>query len=166
MSPENSMAPPTSQKRIDANRRNAQKSTGPRTPEGKSRSRFNGLKHGLAATVPVLPGEDPAAFLARVDAVVKSPCPQNQVEFDLLERVAVTSWSFERAARAEAAKRSQTVRHDAIEREQNRPRLRGPNPTWIRPLSFAPCPLQLKTTRRRPSRRSTSGPADRTQRGH
>jgi len=77
MSPEITMARPTSQKRIDANRRNACKSTGPRTPEGKSRSRFNRLQHGLAATVPVLPGEDPAAFQARVDAVVESFASQN-----------------------------------------------------------------------------------------
>ncbi len=118
MSPENTLAPPTSQKRIDANRRNAKKSTGPRTPEGKSRSRFNGLRHGLAATVPVLPGEDPAAFQARVDAVMESVAPQNQVEVDLLERVAATTWSFERATRAEAARLCHNIRHDAIEREQ------------------------------------------------
>ncbi|MGO9466805.1 MAG: hypothetical protein ACLQVF_21905 [Isosphaeraceae bacterium] len=118
MSPENTVAPPTSQKRIDANRKNAQRSTGPRTPEGKSRSRFNGLQHGLAATVPVLPGEDPAAFQARVDAVMDSFAPQNQVEVELLERVAATSWSLDRATRAEVARLSHKIRHDAIEREQ------------------------------------------------
>jgi len=112
------MTTQTSQKRFDANRRNAEKSTGPRTPEGKSRSRFNRLEHGLAATVPVLPGEDPTAFQARVDAVVESFGPQNQVEFDLLERVAATSWAFDRATRAEAARLSYKIRHDAIEREQ------------------------------------------------
>ncbi len=118
MSPENTVAPPTSQKRIDANRKNAQRSTGPRTPEGKSRSRFNGLQHGLAATVPVLPGEDPAAFQARVDAVMDSFAPQNQVEVELLERVAATSLSLDRATRAEVARLSHKIRHDAIEREQ------------------------------------------------
>ena len=37
---------PTSQLKIESNRRNAQKSTGPRTTAGKNRSRFNALKHG------------------------------------------------------------------------------------------------------------------------
>jgi hypothetical protein len=47
-------------KQIDGNRRNARKSTGPRTPEGKDVSRFNAFKHGLHAESLVIPGEDPA----------------------------------------------------------------------------------------------------------
>jgi hypothetical protein len=118
MSPQISVAPATSQKRIEANRRNAQKSTGPRTTEGKSRSRFNGLKHGLTASVPVIPGEDPAAYQARVEAMIRSSPPRNQVELDLLGRVAATTWSLERAARAEAAQISHRIRNEAVERER------------------------------------------------
>ena len=59
MSPQMTVAPATSQKRIDANRRYSQKSTRPRTPEGKRRSRFNGLKHGLTAKVPVFRAKMP-----------------------------------------------------------------------------------------------------------
>ena len=50
---------------IEANRKNAKKSTGPRDTD---RTRFNGLKHGLRAEQVVLPGEDPAAFRAEVEA--------------------------------------------------------------------------------------------------
>ncbi len=118
MSHENTLTAPPSQERIDANRRNAKKSTGPRTSEGKARSRFNGLKHGLTTNVAVLPGEDPAEYDARVAAVVGSYAPQNRVEFDLLERVAATTWLLERASRAEAAQISHKIRRHAIEREE------------------------------------------------
>ena len=48
----------TSQKQIEANRRNAQKSSGPKTIQGRSISRMNALKHGLLAEQVVVPGED------------------------------------------------------------------------------------------------------------
>jgi len=47
---------------IAANRRNAQKSTGPRSAEGKAASRFNALKHGIDARSQCLPTEDPEAL--------------------------------------------------------------------------------------------------------
>src|ERR1039457_3606660 len=46
-------------KQNDANRQNAQKSTGPRSPEGKAASRFNALKSGIDAQAQVIPGEHP-----------------------------------------------------------------------------------------------------------
>ena len=58
----------TSSKRAEANRRNAQKSTGPRTAAGKDRARFNAVKHGMRAKTVILPGEDPDALQARLDA--------------------------------------------------------------------------------------------------
>ena len=56
--------------RAEINRRNAARSTGPRTPEGKARSRFNAVKHGCRARLPILPGEDPEAYQHRLDAWV------------------------------------------------------------------------------------------------
>lgn len=49
----------TSPRKIEANRRNAKRSTGPRTVHGKQRSRTNALKHGLAA-VTLRPADKPA----------------------------------------------------------------------------------------------------------
>ena len=49
--------------RTAANRANAQKSTGPRSAEGKDASRFNALKHGMDAESIIIPGENPAAWL-------------------------------------------------------------------------------------------------------
>jgi hypothetical protein len=57
---------PVSPKQIAANRKNAQHSTGPRSAEGKDRSRKNALKHGLCAMVLDVPGEDPAVFNTRL----------------------------------------------------------------------------------------------------
>ena len=51
--------------RIAANRKNAQQSTGPKTPEGKARSRANALEHGMAGTGIALPTEDRALIEAR-----------------------------------------------------------------------------------------------------
>jgi hypothetical protein len=47
-----------SDKQIRANRRNARKSTGPKTPEGKSVVSHNALKHGLLSQQILLPDED------------------------------------------------------------------------------------------------------------
>ena len=50
------------QAQLTANRANAQQSTGPRSVEGKSVSRFNALQHGAHANLPIIPGEDPAEY--------------------------------------------------------------------------------------------------------
>ena len=47
---------------LAANRANALRSTGPRSAEGKSVSRFNALQHGVDAQLPIIPGEDPAEY--------------------------------------------------------------------------------------------------------
>ena len=51
---------------INANRLNAQKSTGPTSPEGKARSALNALKSGIDAWSHIIPGEDPAEGIARL----------------------------------------------------------------------------------------------------
>jgi hypothetical protein len=60
--------------RAEANRRNSQKSTGPKTDEGKAKSRFNALKHGMTAQSILLPGDDGQAFASRLCAICLTTC--------------------------------------------------------------------------------------------
>ncbi|MFO0890065.1 MAG: hypothetical protein U0790_13110 [Isosphaeraceae bacterium] len=76
----------TSPARIEANRRNAQKSTGPRTEAGKGKVRLNALKHGLDAQTVVLPHEDAAKFEQRRDAWTRELSPGGEVGDYLAER--------------------------------------------------------------------------------
>jgi hypothetical protein len=72
--------------RAAINRRNAQKSTGPRTPEGKNRYRFNALKHGMTAKTLVLPDEDADVLQMRIETWIADLQPQNDVEQFLVEQ--------------------------------------------------------------------------------
>jgi hypothetical protein len=90
----------SSPRQIEANRRNAQKSTGPRTEEGKDRSRFNAVKHGMTSTFDVLPGEDAEAFQRRMDDWMADLKPRDALERELVERAVRASWELERAEQA------------------------------------------------------------------
>jgi hypothetical protein len=90
-------------KQIEANRRNAQKSTGPKTEEGKSKSKFNALTHGMTAEVAVLPHEDKLSYEDLRQATIESYQPANGAELMLVELVAVNYWRLLRARRVETA---------------------------------------------------------------
>jgi hypothetical protein len=94
----------TSQKKLEANRRNAQLSTGPNTEEGKARSRSNAIKHGILAsdTVIVASGEKPEEFKEILDAFVLERAPVGALEEALVERIAVCWWRLKRVARCES----------------------------------------------------------------
>lgn len=96
----------TSKQQIKANRKNAGKSTGPRTAEGKARSRLNALKHGLRAEhVVVLKGpdpENPEEFDALREGLFADRQPCGVLEQMLVERLAVGFWRLRRAYRFEA----------------------------------------------------------------
>jgi hypothetical protein len=66
--------------RIKANRRNAQQSCGPKTDDGKARSRFNALKHGMTAETVLLPGDDGQAFANRLRYLQADLQPRNSLE--------------------------------------------------------------------------------------
>jgi hypothetical protein len=56
------MSKKVSQKKIDANRRNAQKSTGPKTKEGKAKSSMNSIKYGIYSDKFLIKGEKKEDF--------------------------------------------------------------------------------------------------------
>ncbi len=102
--------------RAEVNRRNGARG-GPKTPEGKARSRFNALKHGMSAKLPVLPQEDPEAYRQRLDAWMTHLEPRNPVEQFLIEQAVTASWRLERADRMETA--SLTDRLDGIQAQRD-----------------------------------------------
>ena len=77
-----------SEKQLLANRRNSQRSTGPRTPEGKAAISQNALKHGLRARGILFVPTDEELRTVR-DCLAAEWRPQNQEEQDLLEQMAV-----------------------------------------------------------------------------
>ncbi len=89
------------QKQIEANRRNAQKSTGPKTEEGKTKSKFNALKHGMTAEVAVLPHEDKTSYEEIRQATIESYQPANGAELMLVDLIAINYWRLLRARRVE-----------------------------------------------------------------
>ena len=86
------------EKQINANRKNAQKSIGPKTDEGKAAVSQNAVKHGLFAQS-VIKGENEAAYEAFHDKMVAEMKPVGPMEILLVERIVSLWWRLERAER-------------------------------------------------------------------
>jgi hypothetical protein len=102
--PETNGAKPISEKKLEANRRNAQQSTGPRTEEGKRTSSMNPLKHGLLAQGVITRGdyrEDPFEYLKRLESLRKQWRVKGQAEEEEIEHIARLRWRRGRAVRFE-----------------------------------------------------------------
>jgi hypothetical protein len=91
----------TSILQIEANRRNARLSTGPRSPDGKRVSRMNALKHGLTAQQVTLFDDSVEDFQAFQGKLVTALQPKGAVESHLAERVALCAWRLRRLYRIE-----------------------------------------------------------------
>ncbi len=93
----------TSPKQIAANQRNAQQSTGPRSPAGKGVSRANAARHGLTATTVLLPGEDHEEFDEHRQLLLADLQPVGAVEMLLAERVVVAALQLRRHTAMESS---------------------------------------------------------------
>ena len=145
-------------KQIRANRRNAQRSTGPQTPAAKEHVRFNALTHGLRAETVVLPGEDQSKFDQHLARLSAAWLPEDDVEKDFVEQIAVNQWKLARIERSISGtiadldhyRKTRLQRHKEVgltetenykggaiwgTSEQNRiyillPQVRGPDGVW------------------------------------
>ena len=101
----------TSFKQIEANRRNARRSTGPTTEEGKLRSRRNAVRHGLTAETVIGALEDAEDYKAFEAAVIADYDAQSAVERELVLRLASLLWRIRRATTMETGLFEIQARH-------------------------------------------------------
>ena len=92
----------TSFRQFDANRRNALRSTGPTTQEGKQRSRCNAVRHGLTAETVIGALEDAEDYQAFEAAITADYDAQSAVERELVLRLASLLWRLRRATAIDA----------------------------------------------------------------
>ncbi len=124
---------PTSERKAESNRRNAQKSTGPKSAQGKAWSRRNALKHGVLASQAVLTTLEGRhgrkAFEDLAEGLVQDFAPVGTFEQVLVQQIAACIWRQRRLLMFEnrAAFRS---RDDRVYRELNQP-LRGMAPLYV-----------------------------------
>ena len=121
------------QRKLEANRRNAARSTGPRTAEGKARVSLNAVKHGMTGTTVVLPHEDEQAYQHRLEAWTAELRPPGELGRYLVERVVRISWQLDRADTYERAR--------LVRRSQEAPRHLGTRHGHTEPAATLVCRL-------------------------
>jgi hypothetical protein len=120
----------SSARKAQANRRNAAKSTGPRTARGKSWSRLNALKHGILASQAVLTAiegrEERAAFAQTVDGLAADFAPVGSFEQLLVQKIATCFWRYRRLLRFENRAAFQSFDNRTYDEMNHRERGRRP----------------------------------------
>jgi hypothetical protein len=87
---------PISDKQLAANRANAKKSTGPRTPKGKAACEMNGFQHGFTGLAVVMTNEDREAMNAFITPYVQRLNPIGEIELQLAETIAHDNFRLNR----------------------------------------------------------------------
>ena len=115
------------QKQIAANRANALKSTGPKTPEGRAASKMNALKHGIRSEAVVVRGyalrENLSEFTELHERFVQDLNPVGVIEEMLVDQVVTAHWRLRRVLVAEAGEIVLSTEADRRQNELNLPRL-------------------------------------------
>jgi len=93
----------STEKKAESNRKNAQKSTGPKSAEGKAVVSRNALTHGLLSRHLIIEGESQEEFSELIQLLAEEYQPMGLVEHALVERVGIALWRQRRLVRAESA---------------------------------------------------------------
>ena len=128
----------TSLKQIEANRLNALKSTGPRTEEGKQRSRQNALRHGLTAETVITALENAADYQAFEADIGADYQPRTATERQLVSRLASLLWRLRRSTSIETGLfqiQGELMRDRSASASRRR---KVPLPEWYDELDRAP----------------------------
>jgi len=125
-------------KQTEANRQNAQKSTGPRTAEGKARSSMNHLTTGIDAKSAIIHGEDPAQLQALADRIGAELKPATEAERHQVDIIIHCDWKARRYVRCEAE-----IWRSTMERPLGR---KDPNPVGY---GYSLCPITFSRLDRR-----------------
>ena len=92
----------SSQIQIDANRINALSSTGPASPEAKSKTRLNAMRDGITGQVTTLSEEDRPVFEALKAELIADLAPKTVMELKLASSIAWDTWRLDRLRAVEA----------------------------------------------------------------
>jgi len=94
---------------LSCERKKAYGQTGPKTLEGKWRSKWNALKHGRYAKSTLLPFEDQAAFKQHLRDIRAALCPNDYVEQQIIDEYAHTLWRMQRQENRKAYERERIL---------------------------------------------------------
>ena len=101
--------------KLEANRRNAMRSCGPRTESGKQHSKLNAVKHGMRAATLVLLDEDPEAIEDRRADWAASLMPRGAAEQRIVDDAVEYSWLRDRARRAQEARLATDINNAGVD---------------------------------------------------
>jgi len=129
---------------IRANRLNAQRSTGPRTPSGKATVAQNARKHGLLARAVLLP--DDGATATRALAALATSLhtelkPHGPVEHALVDRIVASLWRLRRAAHVESGIFASQLCEERVSAAAREAQLASQGETWVDDLQRRHAPL-------------------------
>ena len=114
----------TSVAKIEANRRNAVKSTGPRSMAGRCRVRWNAVKDGILSKAVIINSgwgeERPADFARLLENLREDYRPCGTIEEMLVERIAISYWRLRRVLNAEVGEIQKRLSHGVVQERERR----------------------------------------------